>query len=91
MNDIKDFKSFLNESNNFPDRYEGNDEIILVKTKETNRGANYVPYYRGYNIDIGGYTFKSVEALERFAKDYILSIQKYNKYRYKDVKPLPKV
>lgn len=86
---IPTFENFnINESNNFPDKYEGNDGIIWVKKKETPNIVNYEPYYRGYNISVGGYNFKTYKEFIDFVKNYILSNSLYNKYRFKDPIPL---
>ena len=69
----------------FPDEKVGNDQILFKKEWERINGgkvsAKYNLYYKGYDIDLGGRIFKSVAELERFMKDYILSISLYNKYR----------
>ena len=62
--------------------YKGNDGIIWKKEKETKKSANYVPYYKGHNIDTGGYNFGNEKELLKFIKDYIVSNQIYNKYRF---------
>jgi hypothetical protein len=86
---ILTFESFLNESK-FPDKFIGNDEIVFLKTKETAQSAHYNVYYKGHDIDVGGYRFGSAEELKDFAKTYILSIQQYKELRYEKEKPLPK-
>ena len=72
-----------------PDKYIGNDEIVYLKTKETSSVAHYSLYYKGHEIDPGGYAFGSEKELESFAKDYTLSNQLYKKLKYEDPKPLP--
>jgi hypothetical protein len=72
-----------------PKKYIGNDEIVYLKTKEDSRGANYNLYYKGHDIDKGGYRFGSEKELEDFAANYILSNQLYKKLRYEDSIPLP--
>ena len=72
-----------------PTKFIGNDEIVFLKTKENSRGAHYNLYYKGHDIDTGGYLFRSEEELKRFADNYILSNQLYNKLKYEDSKPLP--
>lgn len=76
------------EPETWPDRVPGNNGIIWKKEKEGSRGANYVPYYKGHNIDTGGYTFGSVDKLKSFINDYILSNQLYNKLKFEPEKPL---
>ena len=78
----------LNEAK-MPKKYIGNDEIVYLKTKEDSRGANYNLYYKGHDIDKGGYRFGSEKELEDFAANYILSNQLYKKLRYEDSIPLP--
>ena len=69
----------------FPNEIVGNDQILFKKDWERINGgkvsAKYNLYYKGYNIDPGGRVFGSVSELERFMKDYILSISLYNKYK----------
>lgn len=72
-----------------PDKYIGNDDIVYLKTKEYSKGAHYNLYYKGHDIDAGGYKFDSEKELKDFAADYILSNQLYKKLRYEDAKPLP--
>ena len=72
-----------------PDKYVGNDEIVYLKTKEDSKGANYNLYYKGHDIEKGGMRVGSEKELERFAKDYILSNQMYNKLKYEKPKSLP--
>lgn len=76
----------------WPSNIEGNDGIIWIKTKEYKDGiVNYIPYYRGHNIDYGGVNFSSPEKLEAYIKSYILSNNLYNKYKYEKEKPLPNI
>jgi hypothetical protein len=81
-------KESVNEAK-MPKKYIGNDEIVYLKTKEDSRGAHYNLYYKGHNIDVGGYRFGSEKELEDFAGNYILSNQLYRKLRYEDSIPLP--
>src|SRR6056300_1330999 len=79
------YKDSKNESVNegkMPKKYIGNDDIVYLKTKEDSRGAHYNLYYKGHDIDTGGRRFGSEKELKDFAKDYILSNQLYNKYRF---------
>lgn len=71
------------------DIYIGNDNIVYLKTKEDSKGAHYNLYYKGYDIDKGGYRFGSEKELKEFAKDYILSNQWYQKLKYKKEKLIP--
>lgn len=68
----------------FPKEVIGNDQILFKKESEKNVGgtvsAKYNLYYKGYPID-SGRIFRSVAELESFMKNYILSINLYNKYR----------
>ena len=66
----------------FPEKFTGNDDIVYLKTKEDSRGAHYNLFYKGHNIDRGGYRFGSKKELKDFADDYVLSNQLYNKLRY---------
>ena len=80
-------KQFVNESKEvFPNEIVGNDQILFKKEWEKMNGgklaAKYNQYYRGYDIDAGGHIFGSVDELERFMKNYILSNNLYNKYKY---------
>jgi hypothetical protein len=80
-------KQFVNESKEvFPNEIVGNDQILFKKEWEKMNGgklaAKYNQYYRGYDIDAGGHIFGSVAELERFMKNYILSNNLYNKYKY---------
>ena len=81
-------KESVNEAK-MPKKYIGNDEIVYLKTKEDSRGAHYNLYYKGHDIDKGGYRFGSEKELEDFASNYILSNQLYRKLRYEDSIPLP--
>jgi hypothetical protein len=76
------------EPETWPDRVPGNNGIIWKKEKEGSKGANYVPYYKGHNIDTGGYNFGNVQQLQKFVDDYILSNQLYNKLKFEPEKPL---
>ena len=49
--------------------------------------TNFTPYYKGHNIDFGGHNFKTEKELKDFIKNYILSIQLYNKYRFEGKLP----
>ena len=65
----------------------GNDNIIWKKEKVFKNPdgeiiVKYVPYYKGHIIDRGGYNFGNTQQLEKFIKDYILSNQQYNKYKF---------
>jgi hypothetical protein len=87
MRHIQTFESFLNESKEvFPNEIVGNDQILFKKEWEKMNGgklaAKYNQYYRGYDIDAGGHIFGSVAELERFMKNYTLSNNLYNKYKY---------
>jgi len=86
--DREDLLESINEGK-MPKKYIGNDEIVYLKTKEDSRGAHYNLYYKGHNIDVGGYRFGSEKELEDFADNYILSNQLYRKLRYEDSIPLP--
>lgn len=69
----------------FKSEYQGNDNIIWKKGKTRNGVTNFTPYYKGHNIDKGGHNFKTEKDLKDFIKDYILSNQLYNKYRFEGV------
>jgi hypothetical protein len=93
MKHVKLFEEFLNEGKDiFPNELIGNDQILFKKEWEKMNGgklaAKYNQYYRGYNIDAGGHIFGSVGELEKFMKNYILSNNLYNKYKYMPEKPI---
>jgi hypothetical protein len=73
-------------TNNFPNEIFGYDKILFKKEWEKmNCGeiiAKYNLYYKGYDIDFGGYIFGSIAEMDRFMKDYTLSISIYNKYKH---------
>jgi len=69
----------------FKSEYEGNDGIVWKKGKTRGDVTNFTPYYKGHDIDKGGYNFKTEKELKDFIKDYILSNQLYNKYRFESV------
>ena len=81
------YKDSKNESVNegFKSEYEGNDGIIWKKGKSRGGVTNFTPYYKGHDIDKGGHNFKTEKELKNFIKDYILSNQLYNKYRFESV------
>jgi len=67
----------------FKSEYEGNDGIIWKRGKKLRGGGyNFTPYYKGHDIDKGGHNFGTEKELKDFIKDYILSNQLYNKYRF---------
>ena len=76
-------KDILNEG--FKSEYKGNDSIIWKKGKTQGDVTNFTPYYKGHDIDTGGHNFKTEKELKDFIKDYILSNQLYNKYRFESV------
>jgi len=92
MTQFKKYDEFLNESSKFPDQVEGNHGIIWVKQREQNQGtrtvANYVPFYKGYDIDFGGHTFGSKDEMEKYIKSYVLSNNVEHKYKYMPEIPL---
>ena len=69
----------------FKSEYKGNDGIIWKKGKTQGGVTNFTPYYKGHNIDFGGHNFKTEKELKDFIKDYILSNQLYNKYKFESV------
>jgi predicted kinase len=75
--------SVVNEG--FKSEYKGNDGIIWKKGKTRGGVTNFTPYYKGHDIDKGGHNFKTEKELKDFIKDYILSNQLYNKYRFESV------
>ena len=77
------FKEGINEG--FKSEYKGNDGIIWKKGKTRGGVTNFTPYYKGHDIDKGGHNFKTEKELKNFIKDYILSNQLYNKYRFESV------
>lgn len=91
MKYIKTFEKLLNETK-MPDKFIGNDDIVYLKTGDNRGGgAHYNLYYKGHEINLGGINVNSEDELIQYAKDYILSNQVYNKLRYLDEKPLPKL
>ena len=87
MKKVKLFEQYITEGKDvFPNEIVGNDQILFKKEWEKMNGgklaAKYNQYYRGYDIDAGGHIFGSVDELERFMKNYILSNNLYNKYKY---------
>jgi hypothetical protein len=78
------------ENNSFPEKIIGLDEIVWLKTKENKQIVNYTPFYRGHNINVGGFNVGSRRELNNLISDYGLSIQLYNKLKYEPVKELPK-
>ena len=90
---IKDIVSvkILESKGIFPDQVEGNDQLIFKKVKEWMNGGTlsgkYDIYYKGYPIDEMR-TFGSVEALQGFIKNYILSNNLYNEYKNKPAKQI---
>ena len=89
MKNLHTFEEFLNESK-MPDKFIGRDDIVYLKTKDTSSSAHYNLYYKGHEIELGGVNVGSEDELKRFASDYELSNQLYNKLRYEKEKPLPK-
>lgn len=93
MKHIPTFEQFIIEGKEvFPNEIVGNDQILFKKEWEKMNGgklaAKYNQYYKGYDIDAGGHIFGSVDELERFMKNYILSNNLYNKYKYMPEKPI---
>jgi len=82
---VEDYlETSVNES--FKSEYEGNDGIIWKRGKKLRGGGyNFTPYYKGHDIDKGGHNFGTEKELKDFIKDYILSNQLYNKYRFESV------
>ena len=81
---VEIIKSYAKGGIVFPKKFTGNDDIVYLKTKEDSRGAHYNLFYKGHNIDRGGYRFGSKQELKDFADNYILSNQLYNKLRYEE-------
>ena len=81
------FSESVNEG--FKSEYKGNDGIIWKKGKTRGGVTNFTPYYKGHDIDKGGHNFKTEKELKDFIKDYILSNQLYNKYRFESVNEGP--
>ena len=44
--------------------------------------TNYVPYWKGYNLDFGGVNFNSVERLKSHIDNFTMSNNQYNKYKH---------
>ena len=85
MKNLQTYDDFLNESVKYPEQVKGNHGIIWVKQREQNQGtrtvANYVPFYKGYDIDAGGHTFGSTDEMEKYIKSYVLSHNVEHKYK----------
>jgi len=77
--------AFTSVNEGFKAEYKGNDDIIWKRGKTRGDVTNFTPYYKGHAIDFGGYNFKTEKELKDFIKDYILSNQLYNKYRFESV------
>jgi hypothetical protein len=83
--DNVDYNKDMPMDEGFKSEYKGNDGIIWKKGKTRGGVTNFTPYYKGHNIDFGGHNFKTEKELKNFIKDYILSNQLYNKYRFESV------
>jgi hypothetical protein len=84
--DNVDYNKDMPMDEGFKPEYKGNDDIIWKKGKTQKGVTNYIPYYKGHNIDNGGHNFKTEKELLSFIKDYIVSNQIYNKYRNESIK-----
>jgi hypothetical protein len=85
--DNVDYNKDMSMDEGFKSEYKGNDGIIWKKGKTQGGVTNFTPYYKGHNIDFGGHNFKTEKELKDFIKNYILSIQLYNKYRFEGKLP----
>ena len=83
--DNVDYNKDMPMDEGFKSEYKGNDGIIWKKGKTRGGVTNFIPYYKGHNIDFGGHNFKTEKELKDFIKDYILSNQLYRKYRNESV------
>ena len=83
--DNVDYNKDMPMDEGFKSEYKGNDGIIWKKGKTRGGVTNFTPYYKGHNIDFGGHNFKTEKELKDFIKNYILSNQLYNKYRFESV------
>jgi hypothetical protein len=77
----------LEDSESFPDLIEGPYEIMWVK-QGTNVAVDYIPYWRGYEID-ELHSFRTIGNLKRYIRDYILEDVWYRKLKDKPEKELP--
>jgi len=87
--DNVDYNKDMPMDEGFKSEYKGNDGIIWKKGKTRGGVTNFTPYYKGHDIDKGGHNFKTEKELKDFIKDYILSNQLYNKYRFESVNEGP--
>ena len=85
--DNVDYNRNMPMDEGFKSEYKGNDGIIWKKGKTQGGVTNFTPYYKVHNIDFGGRNFKTEKELKDFIKDYILSNQLYNKYRFEGKLP----
>ena len=83
--DNVDYNKDMPMDEGFKSEYKGNDGIVWKKGKTRGGVTNFTPYYKGHNIDFGGHNFKTEKELKDFIKNYILSNQLYNKYRFESV------
>jgi hypothetical protein len=87
--DNVDYNKDMPMDEGFKSEYKGNDGIIWKKGKTRGGVTNFTPYYKGHDIDKGGHNFKTEKELKDFIKDYILSNQLYNKYRFESINEGP--
>lgn len=66
----------------FPDKLVGNDDIVWKKVETGKDWARYEMFWNGHNLEPGGRLYKSVDSLKGDMKNYILSIQKYEKLKH---------
>ena len=76
MNNIKQFKEFINESkDNWPDEVESyHGDVIFKLLKVVSNGAKYDLIHKrsGKKVAQNGMIFKNAKNLQAFADDYIL-------------------
>ena len=76
-------------NSDLPDEYLSKHDILYTKTRESVNPngkpiAKYELSWKGHPIEWGGLNFGSKAELERYADNYVLSINLYKKLRYKD-------
>jgi hypothetical protein len=82
---LKTFEQFINENiDKLPDEITNSDGIVFQKQKELSnkKSTLYFLYYRGYDIDFGGHRFDSMNSLQSYMDNRIVSNSQYNKLKH---------
>jgi len=85
MEELKAFRRYINENvEELPDEVTNKDGIVFVKQKESSnkKSTLYFLYYRGYDIDFGGHRFRTMEELQSYMDNRVISISQYNKLKH---------